>query len=146
MPNCSITTDVIVGFPGETEKDFQRTINLVEEVGFDESFSFIYSARPNTPAKDMDDDVPISVKKRRLGVLQNILKRSAQSIGRRMVGNIERCLVTGISKRDPGEFQSRTENNKVVNFSSSDPDILGKFINLEIVESLPNSLRGIITL
>ena len=139
----SISSDFIVGFPGETEKDFLDTLDLVDRVGYDESFSFIYSPRPNTTAKDLDDDVPLEEKKERLSTLQHKLENSALSISRRMVGEVRKCLVTGISKKNPGEFQARTENNKVVIFSCSDLSNVGKIIDIEIVEAKNKSLRGV---
>ena len=141
--DISISSDFIVGFPGESDKDFQDTLNLVDKVGFDESYSFVYSPRPNTTAKDLKDDVSLIEKKKRLKILQTALKKSSFKISRRMVGNIENCLVTGISKKDPGELQARTENNRVVNFNSDGKDLVGQFINLEIVDVMPNSLRGV---
>ena len=142
-PEISISSDFIVGFPGETQKDFQDTLEIIEKVGFDESYSFIYSPRPNTQAKEMEDSVTYEEKKERLNTLQNKLKIHANKISRRMVGNVERCLVTGTSKKNPSELQSRTENNRVVNFGGYDKSHIGHFVNLEIVESRPNSLRGV---
>ena len=142
-PKISISSDFIVGFPGETQKDFQDTLEIIEKVGFDESYSFIYSPRPNTQAKEMEDSVTYEEKKERLNTLQNKLKIHANKISRRMVGNVERCLVTGTSKKNPSELQSRTENNRVVNFGGYDKSHIGNFVNLEIVESRPNSLRGV---
>ena len=139
----SISSDFIVGFPGETEKDFLDTLDLVDYVGYDESFSFIYSPRPNTTAKDLEDDVPLGEKKVRLQELQHKLENSALSISRRMVGEIRKCLVTNISKKNPGEFQARADNNKVVIFSCSDPSMIGEIIDIEIVEARNKSLRGI---
>ena len=139
----SISSDFIVGFPGETEKDFLDTLDLVDYVGYDESFSFIYSPRPNTTAKDLEDDVPLGEKKVRLQELQHKLENSALSISRKMVGEIRKCLVTNISKKNPGEFQARADNNKVVIFSCSDPSMIGEIIDLEIVEARNKSLRGI---
>jgi tRNA-2-methylthio-N6-dimethylallyladenosine synthase len=139
----SISSDFIVGFPGETEKDFLDTLDLVDYVGYDESFSFIYSPRPNTTAKDLEDDVPLEEKKIRLQELQHKLENSALSISRRMVGEIRKCLVTNISKKNPGEFQARADNNKVVIFSCSDPSMIGEIIDIEIVEARNKSLRGI---
>ena len=139
----SISSDFIVGFPGETEKDFLDTLDLVDYVGYDESFSFIYSPRPNTTAKDLEDDVPIGEKKVRLQELQHKLENSALSISRKMVGEIRKCLVTNISKKNPGEFQARADNNKVVIFSCSDPSMIGEIIDIEIVEARNKSLRGI---
>jgi len=145
-PTISISSDFIVGFPGETKKDFEATLGVVDEVGFDESFSFIYSPRPNTSAKEMEDTVTYEEKKSRLYKLQEKLTNNAQKISRRMVGGVERCLVTDVSKKDPSELQSRTENNRVVNFGDSKDSLIGKFVDLEIVDSRPNSLRGILVL
>ena len=139
----SISSDFIVGFPGETEDDFLDTLDLVDRVGFDESFSFIYSPRPNTTAKDLEDDVPLEEKKNRLSVLQHKLENSALNISRKMVGETRKCLVTGVSKKNPGEFQARTENNKVVIFSCSDQSMIGKIVDIEIVEAKNKSLRGV---
>ena len=139
----SISSDFIVGFPGETEKDFLDTLDLVDYVGYDESFSFIYSPRPNTTAKDLEDDVPLEEKKVRLQELQHKLENSALSISRKMVGEIRKCLVTNISKKNPGEFQARADNNKVVIFSCSDPSMIGEIIDIEIVEARNKSLRGV---
>ena len=119
-------------------------MNLIQEIGFDHSFSFIYSARPGTPAADLPDETPMSVKKERLSLLQNRIAQQAMSISRKMVGNIEKTLVMGYSKKDPGQLQARTENNRVVNFASADADLIGKFVMTEITEALPNSLRGIL--
>ena len=139
----SISSDFIVGFPGETDKDFQDTLDLVDRVGYDESFSFIYSPRPNTTAKDLEDNVPNEEKKERLSVLQHKLENSAISISRKMVGKTSKCLVTGVSKKNPGEFQARAENNKVVIFPCSDPSIIGNIIDIEIVNAQNKSLKGI---
>jgi len=139
----SISSDFIVGFPGETEKNFLDTLDLVDRVGYDESFSFIYSPRPNTTAKDLEDDVPQEEKKVRLQALQHKLESSALSISRKMVGEIRKCLVTNVSKKNPGEYQARAENNKVVIFSCTDPSKIGKIIDIEIVEAKNKSLRGI---
>jgi len=141
-PEISISSDFIVGFPGETEKDFEDTMKLIHEIGFDHSFSFIYSARPGTPAADLPDNSTEQLKKQRLQILQDRINQNAISISRRMVGNTETVLVSGISKKDPGQLQGRTENNRVVNFSSSDHGLIGNFIQVEITEALPNSLRG----
>ncbi|WP_020409690.1 tRNA (N6-isopentenyl adenosine(37)-C2)-methylthiotransferase MiaB [Hahella ganghwensis] len=141
-PEISLSSDFIIGFPGETDQDFEDTMNLINRVGFDHSFSFIYSARPGTPASDLTDDVSEETKKERLSILQQRILQQAQSISRRMVGNTERILVTGVSKKDPGELQGRTENNRVVNFKSDSQDIIGRFIDIKITEAYPNSLRG----
>jgi tRNA-2-methylthio-N6-dimethylallyladenosine synthase len=142
--DISMSSDFIVGFPGETDSDFQATMDLIAEIGFDHSFSFIYSPRPGTPAASMPDTTPMSLKKERLQILQARLAQQAMAISRRMVGNIERVLVTGISKKDPGELQARTENNRVVNFRESGRHLIGEFANMEIVDALPNSLRGVL--
>ncbi len=143
-PNMSFSSDFIIGFPGETEKDFEATMNLIQAIGFDNSFSFIYSPRPGTPAASMEDDTPMDVKKERLRILQNRITQQAQEISRRMVGNTERVLVTGYSKKDPGQLSGRTENNRVVNFRCDQPELIGKFADILIEEALPNSLRGIL--
>ena len=141
-PDISLSSDFIVGFPGETEEDFAATMQLIEEVGFDHSFSFIFSARPGTPAADLPDDTSLSVKKERLAVLQARLTNQAHRISEAMVGSIQEILVTGVSKKDPGQLQGRTENNRVVNFSCTDHRLQGQFVRVEIGEALPNSLRG----
>ena len=141
-PDISLSSDFIVGFPGETDEDFAATMQLIEDVGFDHSFSFIYSARPGTPAADLPDETPMSVKKERLAVLQSCLSSQAKKISEDMVGTVQEILVTGLSKKDPGQLQGRTENNRVVNFSSSDQGLQGEFVHVEIGEALPNSLRG----
>jgi tRNA-2-methylthio-N6-dimethylallyladenosine synthase len=143
-PNISLSSDFIIGFPGESEQDFLATMKLIEDIGFDTSFSFIYSARPGTPASDLADDTPEDVKKKRLQLLQTRINQQAMAISRRMVGTEQRILVTGISKRDPGQLAGRTENNRVVNFSCLDHDLIGEFATVEILEALPNSLRGVL--
>ena len=141
-PNICFSSDFIIGFPGETEADFEATMKLIQDIGFDLSFSFIYSARPGTPAADLPDETPESVKKERLKLLQNRINQQAQDIARRMVGNTERVLVSGYSKKDPGQLSGRTENNRVVNFRCDTPELIGKFADILIEEALPNSLRG----
>ena len=141
-PDISISSDFIVGFPNETEEDFAATMKLINDIGFDTSFSFIYSARPGTPASDLPDNTPEEVKKQRLQILQNRISQHAAEIGRRMVGKRETLLVTGISKKDPGQLQGRTENNRVVNFHCSDHSLIGQFVDVTINEALPNSMRG----
>jgi tRNA-2-methylthio-N6-dimethylallyladenosine synthase len=141
-PEISLSSDFIIGFPGETEADFEDTMALIEEIGFDQSFSFIYSARPGTPAADLPDDTPMSVKKERLAVLQARLTGQAMRISESMVGQVQRILVTGRSRKDPGQLQGRTENNRVVNFASLNHGLIGGFSDVEIGEALPNSLRG----
>ena len=140
-PNISLSSDFIVGFPNESKQDFEDTLAVIDEVKYDESFSFIYSQRPNTPAAKMVDNVTLEEKKERLAILQDKLNHHAFNIGRKMVGTIETCLVTGISKKNPGELQARTENNRVVNFPSS-AKLVGEFIDIEIVDQLTNCLRG----
>ncbi|MBV1930502.1 MAG: tRNA (N6-isopentenyl adenosine(37)-C2)-methylthiotransferase MiaB [Porticoccaceae bacterium] len=141
-PDICLSSDFIVGFPGETEADFAATMKLIEDVGFDHSFSFVYSARPGTPAADLRDDTPPEVHKQRLKTLQTRIIQQTMAISRKMVGNTKRLLVTGISRRDPGQLQGRTENNRVVNFASTDHDLIGQFVDVDIYEALPNSLRG----
>jgi tRNA-2-methylthio-N6-dimethylallyladenosine synthase len=141
-PDLCMSSDFIVGFPGETDEDFQDTMDLIAEIGFDLSFSFIYSARPGTPASDLEDDTPEDVKKQRLHILQDRINQQAQSIARRMVGTEETILVTGISKKDLGQLQGRTENNRVVNFRCDDHSLIGKFVKVRIEEARPNSLLG----
>lgn len=140
-PDISISTDIIVGFPGETDKDFEDTMNLVHEIGFDHSFSFIYSPRPGTPAASLPDDVPMDVKKQRLEVLQNRLRLQAMRISESMVGTEQRILVTGPSKKDPAQLSGRTENNRVVNFTGPS-EVMGNMATVKITEALPNSLRA----
>lgn len=141
-PEIKMSSDFIVGFPGESDQDFEDTMNLISDIGYDMSFSFIYSKRPGTPASDMSDNVSESVKKERLALLQNRLTQQAAQISRRMVGEVERVLVTDFSRRDPGQLQGRTECNRVVNFRCDQPELIGHFANVQIYEALPNSLRG----
>lgn len=141
-PDISFSSDFIIGFPGETDADFEATMNLIADIGFDHSFSFIYSARPGTPAADLPDDVPMETKKQRLALLQQRIAQQAQDISRKMVGSRQRILVDGFSKKDPGQLKGRTENNRVVNFTSDDLDLIGQFVDVTIAEAYPNSLRG----
>ncbi|MGB1763491.1 tRNA (N6-isopentenyl adenosine(37)-C2)-methylthiotransferase MiaB [Alloalcanivorax xenomutans] len=141
-PDISYSSDFIIGFPGETDADFEATMNLIADIGFDNSFSFIYSARPGTPAADLPDDVPMAVKKERLRLLQQRIAQNTQDISRKMVGSTQRILVDGFSKKDPGQLKGRTENNRVVNFQTDELDLIGQFVDLTIQEALPNSLRG----
>jgi len=140
-PDIRLSTDIIVGFPGETDKDFQDTMDLVHEIGFDTSFSFIYSPRPGTPAASLADETPLEVKKQRLQVLQNRLLLNAAQYSQSMVGSTQRILVTGNSKRDAIQLSGRTECNRVVNFEGP-AHLIGQFTELHITEALPNSLRG----
>jgi len=142
-PDISLSSDFIIGFPGETDEDFQDTLTLVEEVGFDTSFSFVYSPRPGTPAAELDDDVSLAAKKQRLAELQSLLTSQANAISETMVGSRQRVLVDGPSKKNPLMLRGRTENNRVVNFAG-DPSLMGRFAELNITEALPNSLRGVL--
>jgi tRNA-2-methylthio-N6-dimethylallyladenosine synthase len=144
-PDISISSDFIVGFPGETDADFQQTMDLIEAVGFDHSFSFVYSARPGTPAASFSDNVPVEVKKDRLAILQEKINQRAAQISQSMVGTAQQVLVLGPSKKDPQQLSGRTENNRVVNFSGH-PRLIGEFIPVRITEALPNSLRGEVVL
>lgn len=140
-PGLSLSSDFIVGFPGETDADFQQTVQLVNEIGFDTSFSFIYSQRPGTPAAAFEDNVPLIVKKQRLAILQELLVQSASEISRSMVGTVQRILVERPSRKDITMMAGRTSNNRVVNFKGQ-IDLVGYFIDVVIDEELPNSLRG----
>lgn len=140
-PDISISSDFIVGFPGETEDDFEHTMQLIEDIGFDYSFSFIYSARPGTPAAEYPDDVSLEDKQARLERLQRRINEMAQQISRRMVGSVQRVLVERTSRKDSNQLAGRTENNRVVNFSGP-RELIGEFVDLTITEALPNSLRG----
>ena len=141
-PDISISSDFIIGFPGETADDFARTMQLIEEIAFDQSFSFVYSRRPGTPAASLPDDTPDEVKKQRLQILQHRINQQAAAISQGMVGQIHQVLVTGLSRKDPGELQGRTENNRVVNFAAAERNLIGTFVPMRIREALPNSLRG----
>ncbi|SUU37595.1 (dimethylallyl)adenosine tRNA methylthiotransferase [Actinobacillus seminis] len=140
-PNIQISSDFIVGFPGETDQDFEDTMNLIAQVNFDMSFSFIYSARPGTPAADMPDDVPEEEKKQRLYLLQQRINNQAAQFSRAMLGTEQRVLVEGPSKKDIMELTGRTETNRIVNFVGT-PDMIGKFVDIEITDVFTNSLRG----
>ena len=140
-PDISISSDFIIGFPGETENDFADTMNLIHDIGFDNSYSFIYSARPGTPAAQLPDDVAMEVKKQRLSILQNRILLNTQRISQSMVGTQQTILVTGPSKKDPHELSGRTENNRAVNFKGS-LDLVGQFVSVKITDALRYSLRG----
>jgi tRNA-2-methylthio-N6-dimethylallyladenosine synthase len=142
-PGIQISSDFIVGFPGETAADFEQTMNLIADVNFDMSFSFIYSARPGTPAADMPDDIGEEEKKQRLYRLQERITQQAMQYSRRMQGTVQRILVEGVSRKSLLELSGRTENNRVVNFEGT-PDMIGKFVDVDIVDVYPNSLRGIV--
>ena len=141
-PDISISSDFIVGFPGETDQDFTDTMNLISEIGFDTSFSFVYSARPGTPAAELEDTTPMDTKKQRLAILQERIIQNAQQIGRRMVDKTETILVTGVSRKDPGKLMGRSENNRSVYFHSDNQDLIGKFVKIKIEEAFTNSLYG----
>ena len=140
-PDLTLSSDFIVGFPGETDADFEDTMRLIETMGFDHSFSFIYSARPGTPAASLADETPMEVKKERLARLQAQIIKQAAAISAAMVGSVQRVLVDRPSKKDPAQISGRTENNRVVNFSG-DQALIGQFADVRITEALPNSLRG----
>jgi len=140
-PDISMSSDFIIGFPGETDQDFEHTMKLIEDIGFDQSFSFIYSRRPGTPAADLPDDVPHEVKQARLARLQHTINNTAQQISRNMVGTVQRVLVDRPSRKDPNELAGRTENNRVVNFPGPQ-ELIGQFADVRITEAMPNSLRG----
>jgi tRNA-2-methylthio-N6-dimethylallyladenosine synthase len=140
-PNISLSSDFIIGFPGETDKEFDETMAFIEEIGFDLSFSFIYSQRPGTPASELPDEVPVAEKKQRLERFQNRINEMAAEISQKMIGTEQRVLVEGQSKKNPLQMQGRTENNRVVNFIGH-PRLAGQFVDVLIAEALPNSLRG----
>jgi tRNA-2-methylthio-N6-dimethylallyladenosine synthase len=140
-PEVTISSDFIVGFPGETEQDFERTMALIADVGFDASFSFLYSPRPGTPAADLADDTPAPLKLARLQRLQAAIDANARAISQAMVGTVQRVLVEGPSRKDPAELAARTANNRVVNFAGA-ARLVGELIDVEIVGALPHSLRG----
>ncbi|MEI8665987.1 tRNA (N6-isopentenyl adenosine(37)-C2)-methylthiotransferase MiaB [Pseudoalteromonas sp. B28] len=140
-PNLSMSSDFIIGFLGESKEDFEATMKLISDIGFDMSFSFIYSARPGTPAADLPDDVTEQEKKERLYLLQNRITQMAQQISRQMFDTEQRILVEGPSKKNPMELRGRTENNRVVNFVGPHT-VIGQFVDVRITEALPNSLRG----
>jgi tRNA-2-methylthio-N6-dimethylallyladenosine synthase len=140
-PDIRLSTDIIVGFPGETDKDFQDTMDLVHEIGFDMSFSFIYSPRPGTPAANLPDETPMEVKKQRLKILQDRLLLQSARYSQSMIGSTQRILVTGLSKKDTQQLAGRTECNRVVNFDG-DAGLVGQFILVDITEAQPNSLRA----
>ncbi|OYY74530.1 MAG: tRNA (N6-isopentenyl adenosine(37)-C2)-methylthiotransferase MiaB [Gammaproteobacteria bacterium 28-57-27] len=140
-PDICLSSDFIIGFPGETEADFEATMKLIRDIGFDQSYSFVFSARPGTPAASMEDDTPLEVKKERLQRLQDLISRQARAISDAMLGGIQRILVEGASTKDASELKGRTENNRVVNFKG-DAALTGQFVDVRITEVRPNSLRG----
>ena len=140
-PDIAMSSDFIIGFPGESDADFEATMDLIQSIDFDMSFSFIYSARPGTPAADLPDDISEETKKKRLQLLQQRLNQQSMAHARRMLETEQRILVTGPSKKNPMELTGRTENNRVVNFVGQ-PHMIGQFVDVRITEVLPNSLRG----
>jgi len=140
-PDLSLSSDFIIGFPGETEQDFEATVSLIDRIGFDQSFSFIYSARPGTPAADLTDGITHVEKQRRLAIVQRRLTSSAQQASRAMLGTEQRILVDGYARKNPNQLSGRTENNRVVNFDGP-ADLLQHFVDVQITEALPNSLRA----
>ncbi len=140
-PDIHLSTDIIVGFPGETDQDFQDTMDLIQDIGFDTSFSFIYSPRPGTPAANLPDDTPMETKKQRLQILQNRLLVQASRYSQAMIGSTQKILVTGQSKKNSQQLSGRTDCNRVVNFDGSQ-ELVGHFVHVYINEALPNSLRG----
>jgi tRNA-2-methylthio-N6-dimethylallyladenosine synthase len=141
-PDLRVSSDFIVGFPGETDKDFNETLDLVNNIKFDSSFSFIYSKRPGTPASKLKDDTPIAEKKERLAVLQNQLDTHHKEHSNKMIGSIQRCLVTGLAKKSPDQLQARTECNRVVNFDFQNIGFIGKLVDIKIYEAYAYSLLG----
>ena len=140
-PGLSLSSDFIVGFPGETDSDFEKLMDLIADIGFDQSFSFVYSARPGTPAASLADETPQDVKKERLQILQARINQQALEISRGMVGTSQKVLVEKLSKKSARQVSGRTENNRWVNFDA-DASVIGQFVDVEITEALPNSLRG----
>jgi tRNA-2-methylthio-N6-dimethylallyladenosine synthase len=140
-PDLSLSSDFIIGFPGETDRDFEATMALIDEIGFDHSFSFLYSSRPGTPAASLPDPTPLAVKKERLARLQTRIEAGAHELSRRMVGTVQRVLVDKPSRKDGRQLAGRTENNRVVNFDGP-TGLIGRFAEVTITEALPNSLRG----
>ncbi|MFO1346540.1 MAG: tRNA (N6-isopentenyl adenosine(37)-C2)-methylthiotransferase MiaB [Rhodocyclaceae bacterium] len=140
-PDISLSTDFIVGFPGETEEDFEKTMKLIDEVGFDASFSFIYSTRPGTPAADLPDDTPAALKTARLMRLQKRIDELAGAVSESMVGSVQRVLIEGLSKKNEAELAGRTDNNRIVNFVGN-PRLIHSFVDVRITSALPHSLRG----
>ena len=141
-PGICFSSDFIVGFPGETEDEFMQTMDLIAQIGFDFSFSFVYSPRPGTPASALEDDTPEVVKKQRLALLQQRLSQQNNDISRKMVGSTEVVLVEGVSSKDPSQLQGRTENNRLCFFSCADHSLIGKFVQVSIEYGHANSLRG----
>jgi len=140
-PGISITSDFIVGFPGETEADFAATMKLIDDIGFDASFSYVFSPRPGTPAAEMADDTPMEVKSARLSRLQERINELEQQMNHAMLGTVQRVLVEGVSKKDAQELAARTENNRVVNFRGS-TGMIGRYVEVRITDVVRHTLRG----
>ena len=140
-PDLSLSSDFIIGFPGETADDFERTMKLIDDVGFDASFSFMYSARPGTPAAELVDETPQAIKLERLQRLQKRIEELAQTVSVAMIGSVQRVLVEGFSRKDESELAGRTDNNRVVNFVGN-PRLINSFVDVRITAALPHSLRG----
>ena len=140
-PDLCLSSDFIVGFPNETDDDFEATIKIIAELNFDASFSFLYSKRPGTPASDYPDDVPLDTKSARLTRLQALIESQAQAVSQSMVGTRQRILVEGASKKNAEELAGRTDNNRIVNFAGQ-PRLVGRFVEVNITSALPHSLRG----
>jgi tRNA-2-methylthio-N6-dimethylallyladenosine synthase len=140
-PGIALSSDFIIGFPGETDEEFEQTMSFIEEVGFDLSFSFVYSPRPGTPAAELPDDVSPEIKKQRLERFQQRINEMATAISHSMIGTVQTVLVEGPSRKNPLQMQGRTENSRVVNFIGH-PRLAGQFVDVLIAEALPNSLRG----
>ncbi|MEO6958580.1 MAG: TRAM domain-containing protein, partial [Burkholderiaceae bacterium] len=140
-PGLTLSSDFIVGFPGETEADFEKTMSLIRDVGFDQAYSFLYSRRPGTPASDLHDDAPKELKLERLHRLQALVTEQANAIAHAMIGSTQRILVERPSRRDPTELSGRTENNRIVNFTGQ-PRLIGQMIDVRITQTNTNSLKG----
>jgi len=143
-PDLSLSSDFIVGFPGETDADFAATLKLIEDVGFDDSFSFLYSARPGTPAAELPDETSLEIKSARLQQLQQLIHQQADEISQTMIGSVQRVLVEGRARKAATELAGRTDNNRVVNFAAPQPAdrLIGEFLEVRITEARPHSLRG----
>ncbi len=144
-PDITLSSDFIVGFPGETEEDFEKTLQLIRDVGFDQSFSFVYSRRPGTPAADLVDDTPKEVKLARLHRLQALINEQAAAISQAMVGTVQQVLVEGPSRRDPNELSGKVANNRTINFVGQ-PRLIGQMVNVQVTQAMANSLRGTIVI
>jgi len=140
-PDISISSDFIIGFPGESDEDFADTMKLIDDIGFDHSFSFIYSARPGTPASSLFDSTTDLIKKHRLAILQDVIASNTAGFNKQMVGTIQPVLVEGVSKKSDEQISGRTENNRVVNFTG-DESLIGQFVDVRITEAWSNSLQG----